>query len=134
MITLPKKIEPNKYDPMLVTIAIGQTKSTRFHLGSKSVMGMYVIGYEGLIYFNGSMTEDGINLTGDPSAPVSEYSYAYILKPDDVDGNTYTVTASTSFSLISVDYTVLATPNWVELELESAATEVVSIFVQPYDI
>jgi len=134
MITLPKKLEPNKYDPILVTIPIGQTRSNRFHLGSKSVMGMYVIGYQGLIYFNGSMTEDGINLTGDILAPVSEYSYAHTLKPDDTDGTTYSVTASTSFSLISVDYTVLATPNWVELELELSANEEVSIFIQPYDI
>jgi len=127
------RIVPGKYNPIMVQIAADESESEKINLGSKSIMGIYVQGYVGTIYFNGSMTEDGLNLTGNPNALPSEFSYARIQKPDDATGAEYTITSDSDFALIPVDYTVFATPNFITLELD-AAHSAVTIWVQCYDV
>ena len=120
------RIVSGKYNPITVIIPVGETESEAIFLGKKSIIGLYVIDYTGNITFTGSISEEG-DLNADTP-------YASLQKPESDTGAAYTAVSGSTHSMIPIDYTVFATPNYIKLNLASAQLVDVRIEIQPYDI
>ncbi len=120
------RIVSGKYNPIDITIAVGETESEVIFLGKKSIIGLYVVDYVGDITFTGSVTE-----MGDVAA---DTLFATIQKPESDTGATYTIVSSSTHSLVPIDFTVFATPNFIKIILSSVQSNPVRVVIQPYDI
>lgn len=130
------------YDPIVITIPIGERTSEIIKIDAASIGGFYIKGYSGGMYFSGYYNPTGrpVNLenwddftSDDPN----DYGLAIIQKPNttsDADDYYTLYSLTDDLNFIPVDYTVFMIPTHIKIELVDPAQRVTHIEIFKIDV